>query len=251
MDIKMIVVDLDGTLLRNDKTMSKYTINALNQCREKGILLAFATARGGDAQVPVELFDGFIRTNGAVAFAYDKKVYEAPIPIKCARRILTAAENADIQIVAEASGKHYAKFDLKAVVPWLSSEIIDFEAVDFEPHKIYAISATKEQLKVLQDSLSDKLYMYISNDGVPMIMNKNAMKSKAVEALAMHWNIKPAEIIAFGDDANDIEMLEYCGVGVAMGNAIDEVKAVADFVCDTNENDGLAKWLVGANIVRL
>jgi hydroxymethylpyrimidine pyrophosphatase-like HAD family hydrolase len=49
--------------------------------------------------------------------------------------------------------------------------------------------------------------------------------------------------VAFGDDLNDIDMLNHAGVSVAMGNALDEVKAVADYVCDTNDNDGLAKWL--------
>lgn len=53
-------------------------------------------------------------------------------------------------------------------------------------------------------------------------------------------------VIAFGDDHNDIEMLRECGVGVAVANAIDEAKAVADYICDTSDNDGLARWLEAA-----
>jgi hydroxymethylpyrimidine pyrophosphatase-like HAD family hydrolase len=61
--------------------------------------------------------------------------------------------------------------------------------------------------------------------------------------LAKIWNIEPSEIAAFGDDLNDIDLLRYAGYGVAMENALDEVKAVADYICDTNDNDGVAKWL--------
>jgi len=52
-----------------------------------------------------------------------------------------------------------------------------------------------------------------------------------------------SEITAFGDDLNDIDMLEFSGISVAMVNALDNVKAVADYICDTNDNDGVAKWL--------
>jgi hydroxymethylpyrimidine pyrophosphatase-like HAD family hydrolase len=76
-----------------------------------------------------------------------------------------------------------------------------------------------------------------------MIMHRDATKMKAIAALAAHWNIDAQDIVAFGDDLNDIDMLAGCGIGVAMGNALDEVKAIADDVCETNDNDGLATWL--------
>jgi len=74
-------------------------------------------------------------------------------------------------------------------------------------------------------------------------LHEEAGKSKAVAALADHWGISIKDVVAFGDDTNDIDMLRHCGIGVAMGNAIDEVKSAADDICDTNENDGIAKWL--------
>ena len=76
-----------------------------------------------------------------------------------------------------------------------------------------------------------------------MVMHKGATKSKAVSALALYWGINRLEIAAFGDDSNDIDLLSDVGVGIAMENALDEVKAVADHICDTNENDGVAKWI--------
>ena len=76
-----------------------------------------------------------------------------------------------------------------------------------------------------------------------MVMHKDATKAKAIEELARIWGISQSEIVAFGDDLNDIDMLSYAGISVAMGNALDEVKAVADFICETCDNDGVAKWI--------
>jgi len=76
-----------------------------------------------------------------------------------------------------------------------------------------------------------------------MVMNKNARKRNAIKEIANHFGVTLAETAAFGDDYNDIEMLQDCGIGVAVANAIDETKAAADLICDTNENDGVAKWI--------
>ena len=87
------------------------------------------------------------------------------------------------------------------------------------------------------------------DDNFTMIMHEEAIKSKAVFAIADFWKISVNEIVAFGDDLIDIEILENCGYGIAMGNAVEEVKKVAKYICDTNENDGVAKWLE-ENIIR-
>lgn len=65
----------------------------------------------------------------------------------------------------------------------------------------------------------------------------------ALHKLAEYFNIAVSDVVTFGDDTSDIGVIKTAGIGVAMGNAIDEAKAVADFVCDTNDNDGVAKWI--------
>ena len=75
-------------------------------------------------------------------------------------------------------------------------------------------------------------------------MGKNVMtKEKAIEVLCDHLKITPLQIAAFGDDFNDIGMLKLCGKGIAMKNAIPEVQQVADGVCKSNEEDGVANWI--------
>jgi hydroxymethylpyrimidine pyrophosphatase-like HAD family hydrolase len=69
------------------------------------------------------------------------------------------------------------------------------------------------------------------------------VKWRAVQEVMSHYEIGEDEVVVFGDDVNDLEMVRECKVGVAVMNAIDEVKAVAKHICESNEDDGVAKWL--------
>jgi len=246
MKIKMIVTDLDGTLLREDKTISKRTLSALEQCRIKGIKTVYATGRGNSAATiaPHDSFDGFVHMNGATAHIGDERIYSKLIPIECVRDLLVTADSAGIEIVAEADGWHHANFNVSDKWSWIAKyKIVDFSTLDVEIGKIYAFADNPDVVSLIRRYLSDDLYLYLSRDHIAMVMHKDALKSKAVAALAEYWSIERHEIVAFGDDMNDIDLLKWCGTGVAMGNALDEVKAAADDMCDTNDNDGIAKWL--------
>jgi hypothetical protein len=251
MSIKMIVVDLDGTLLRDDKTVSERTISALKKCRETGIKVTYATGRSDSVKtlMPTEIFDGYVITNGALAYVDKTQVYNRLISPQAARKFLVAADEAGVNIAAQLYGKHYANFNITELWSWLKNEFTDFKNYGIETEKIYSQIENSETVKFLKSKLPDELYMVTARDGLAMIMHREAVKSKAVAALAGYWNIDKSEITAFGDDLNDIDLLEFCGVGVAMGNALDEVKKAADFVCGTNENDGVAEWLEG-NLLR-
>ena len=74
-------------------------------------------------------------------------------------------------------------------------------------------------------------------------MARDANKCSSIEKMQTALGFGNNEIVVFGDDANGVEMLQECDVGVAVANAIDEAKAAADYICDTNDNDGVAKWL--------
>jgi hypothetical protein len=245
MNIKMIVVDLDGTLMRDDKTVSGRTISTLKKCREKGIKVTYATARSDSVKtlLPTEIFDGSVITNGALAYIDETQVYNRLISPQTAKKFLVAADEAGVNIAAQLYGKHYANFNITELWSWLKNEFTDFKNHEIETEKIYSQIENSETAELLKSNIPDDLYMVIARDGLAMIMHREAVKSKAVAALASHWNIDKSEIAAFGDDLNDLDLLSFCGVGVAMGNALDEVKKAADFVCGTNENDGVAEWL--------
>jgi hypothetical protein len=100
-----------------------------------------------------------------------------------------------------------------------------------------------EDAVFIEKHLPEELYMYVSVDKLVMVMQKEATKANAVAALANHWGIDKKDIAAFGDDTNDIDLLNYAGVGIAMDNALPEVKSAADMVCKSNDEDGLAEWV--------
>jgi Cof subfamily protein (haloacid dehalogenase superfamily) len=258
--IKMIVTDLDGTLLTSNKTITPYTKRVLAQCRERGIKIVYATGRGAAAArlAPREMFDGMVTMNGALAAAAvsgetcaaaSGEIYRRLIPWQTARPVLTACHKHGMAITSESGGVHYANFSVNERWPSLMAEceITDFSRHEKDAEKIYTPNPTKEDRAFIEKLLPEDTYFVVTADGenntLGQIMHKEATKSRAVFALAGLWSIEPQAIAAFGDEYNDMDMLQKCGVGAAMGNAVNDVKNIAAFICDTNDNDGVAKWL--------
>lgn len=244
--IKMIAMDLDGTLLRTDKSISVFSLETLNRCRKCGLKVIYATGRGSSAgeRAPSLYFDGRVVMNGAVAYAGENILYNRMIPMAAARGLLLASDARGLKTCAETSGMHYANFDVSR--EWesiMNYQITDFTVHDTDAEKLYAVITNDADIAYLQAHLPDGLYMTVSRDGLAQIMHREATKSEAIRALAGHWGISMAEVAAFGDDLNDIDMLTACGTGVAMENALEEVKQAAGHVCGDNDCDGVAKWL--------
>ena len=244
MNIEMIVTDLDDTLLRRDKTVSRYTESVLRRCREAGINTVIATGRGHPEVVaPINLFDGIIANNGANIFSGGIELHRC-IPYLQARSLLLACVEKGLRLTSQFGDMHYTNFDISKIWP----SIKDFEIVDFVSHtldseKIIIEGVTLEDAAFIEQHLTDDMYLVVARDGLGMVMHREATKSAAVVELANQWNITQNKIAAFGDDLNDIDLLTYAGIGVAMDNALDEVKVTADYVCGDCDDDGVAKWL--------
>jgi len=246
MNIKMIVLDLDGTLLNSDKKISEYSKSIIQKCREKGVKIIFATVRGTtDSIAPSELFDGCIKKSGAMAYDGDNLIYKQVMTISDVRSLLLACDKAGLKIVAESGDDGICYTNFIVTEEWTKKhKVVDFAEIDFNSDKIYVIIEKIEAISIIKNNLPQNINLFIDRDNkFAFISHGEAVKSKATAALAEHWDIKQKEIVCFGDDLIDIDILQYCGVGVAMGNALDEVKKVADYICDTNDNDGVAKWL--------
>ena len=106
--IKMVVTDLDETLLRTDKSISKYTVDVINKVRQRGIKFIFATARGGSAKtlVDYELFDGYVLLNGAKAFVDNRLIYERTISADIFIPFLRELSHRNFMVAAEVEGIH-------------------------------------------------------------------------------------------------------------------------------------------------
>ena len=249
MNIKMIVTDLDGTLLRTDKTVSEYTSATFLKCRNSGIKIVFATARPVRAvtkwlNINIKS-DACIYHNGAVITIDESLFLETGIEHDTVSGLLgTAKQLNGMRTAVEINDALYANFNASTVWPGVEYTMTDFCDLPTMPaDKIIFITADKTEINTIEQLLGDNLYWEISENEVSMVMNKDARKRSAVNALAAEFGILLSEFAAFGDDFNDIEMLSECGIGVAVANAISEAKAAADFICDTNDNDGVAKWL--------
>lgn len=251
--IKMIVTDLDGTLLKKDKSMSQYTVDVIKQVRKLGIKVIFATARGESSAklvVPFELFDGYVLLNGAKAYVNNKLVYDRTISAEIFVPLLRELARKNFKVAAEIEDMHYASFNVNEKWGFINNFVItDYQNVLTSADKLYAVIEDSGQVEIITSILPKELYWYLSRDNLAMIMHKEATKFNGIMEIAKEFNIDKSKIIAFGDDHNDMELLLKVGVGVAMGNSIAEVKKLADYICDTNENDGVARWL-DENIIK-
>ena len=251
--IKMVVTDLDETLLRTDKSISKYTARIINKVRYQGIKVIFATARGGSTKslIPYELFDGYVLTNGAKAYVNNRLIYDKTISADIFLPFLRGLSDKDMRVAAEIDEVHYANFSVKEKWGYIDNFVItEYSNIAGSADKLYALIENQNQIDIITSILPKELYLNLSRDNLAMIMHREATKFNGILKVARELNISESEVVTFGDDINDKEMLLNFGLGIAMGNSIDQIKMVADYICDTNNNDGVAKWL-DENIIKV
>ena len=246
--IRMAVTDLDGTLLRNDKTVSAYARDVIGRLRGRGVKFAVATARPIRAVkgfIPGLAFDGAVYHNGAVVEAEGALLEGFGIvhPREVVRRVL--AGQPDARVAVEARDTLYGNFDTRDIWPGVTClRTVDFREIEaLTADKIIVEAGTPAEAEALERLLPAELYAQISEHRIAMIMNRRATKVNGIRMLADRWGVGMEEIAAFGDDYNDVDMLRACGAGVATANALEEAKAAADDVCPSNEEDGVARWL--------
>ena len=248
-NIKLVVTDLDGTLLKNDKTISAYTLEVLKECRNKGIKIGFATARPIRGVTTAKGYfepDFLIAHNGAVVrigeeeqvFGITREEFEPFL-----QTFLEKYPSSELGI--EANDIFFANYDVTKY--WPDENFMrtsgDFSEFAFKYADKILISPTDGDFNEVRKWLPDSLYLEIADQKVGMIMKKEATKFNAIRSVAKIYGIPMEETVAFGDDDNDVLMIKGVGVGVAMENANEKVKAVSDEVTKSNESDGVALWL--------
>lgn len=246
-NIKMIVTDLDGTLLKDDKQISAHTKAVINQLRNRGILFVVATARPIRAVktfLPWVNYDAAIFHNGAVIL--DHKTLLKNWGIENPREIVHAILNdkPNYKIAVESNDVMYSNFNAEEI--WSGIDYIktsDFKELKHSYAEKIIIDAPSEEMNILKKYITDDLYMLPSDNRIITIHNIQSSKMNGIKTLAERYHISPSQIVAFGDDYNDIDMLKSCGIGVAVKNALPEVKDAADEITESNEQDGVAKWL--------
>ncbi len=256
-EIKIAFFDIDGTLLKmGEAEMTENTKKALHLLRQKGIKICLATGRPLINIPPFEEieFDGVLAFNGSFSTVKSEVITRCPIPEGDLRKIIENAEamgrpvaiaTAD-KIVANGSDKNLEDYFAIAHKKVVVSEAFD-RLIKEDVYQVM-IGCDLEERKRILDGTKDAKQVAWWDRAIDIIPRKGG-KGTAIEELLAYYHFSKDEAIAFGDGVNDIDMLQAVGTGVAMGNASEEVKEMADEVCEEVEKDGVFHYLKMKKII--
>lgn len=266
-DIKMIGLDLDGTLLNSDKVLTENTKRVLREAIEQGVVILPATGRPLSG-LPKEVleFPGIryaLTANGAriIDMQEDKIIYENLVPYETSEKLLDIMGKYDtiLEVYHDGVGysgeamlnrvdeffkspamAHYVKTTRRPV----SDVRAMFTAAGRPSDKVQAIFLNDEDKMKAWAEIEATIPDIEVTGALENNIEVNAAgvsKGKTLVSLGKLLGIKREEIMACGDGANDTDMIKEAGLGVAMANAVDVVKAVADVITAPNDEEGVAK----------
>lgn len=250
--MKLLLFDLDETLLRSDKTISARTLQALNKCKDRGILIGISTSRAVQncmTFLPELKPDIFIASGGAIAKYRDDRIYAAEFSLEETSAMITYARElcgADCEIAIDTLEAQYWNYKVDpndSDATWGETVYTDFTDFSEKALKFCVKIFDPQQAHRLMARLPDCDCLRYAGNAWYKFTKKEATKENAIRKACKAMNIDLKDVTAFGDDVPDVGMLMLCGVGVAMGNALDSVKEAADVVIDSNDEDGIAKYL--------
>ena len=263
MDYKLIAMDLDGTLNNDQKTITEITKAALMAAQERGIRLALASARPSPGLfkerdiLRLQDYNGILMSyNGGriVDAATGRVLFETSMELNQTKQVLRRLEELPVTPILDDGVQFYVadkngyKVDYECKNNQMTcsevGNLADF--LSFAPIKIL-MSVQPEELPKVQQQIAAFLPEELTVvqtaafylEVIPKVINKG----QGIRDICAVLGIQPAQVISFGDAANDIPMLREAGMGVAMGNAADAVKAAADMVTLSNNDDGIAAAL--------
>lgn len=259
-DIKLLAIDLDDTLLRDDNTISDYTRDVLQKAQQEGIHIVIATGRMyqtakpvgvklGIGDLPMILFSGGLIQR----IESGEIIWQRVIAPAVAKEILALAKEHNWYVqsyVDDVLLVHHETEDSKLYERHTGAKAVfvgdDLYTTAQGPNKLLFINdaetlATISQ--ILKDKFSDQLEIVRSKVNYLEINGTNSTKGNALSQMVNELGLTKEQVVAFGNSENDVPMLEYAGTAVAVANAEPPVKALADEVCASNEDDGVARWI--------
>ncbi len=251
-EYKLLLFDLDGTLLRSDKTISDYTLQVLRECREKGVLIGVSTSRSekNSMEFIAELNpDIVISSAGALVKYNGTYIYKAEFTKEETADMIQAARDicgVDCEITIDTVDEHYWNYKIdpkQQDKSWGDSIYTDFTHFSKCALKMCVEIPDSSTAESLKEALSNCDSIRFSDGNWYKFTKKAATKENAILHMCDVCGIATNEIVAFGDDFADIGMLKLCGKGIAMGNAIEEVKTIAEQIIGDNDKDGIAYYL--------
>jgi hypothetical protein len=257
--IRLVVIDLDGTLLNPDHIISQRSKQIIQQVHQTGVEFMLATGRhyqdvyllAQQLHIPTQL----ITSNGArVHNSEAKLIYENHIPQNLVAEILNISAGYEVHRNLYQQDLWLVEEPNKPLLDIHHSSgfayrITDFKQIDFSHIDKFYFNAPHEKLQPLHDQLQsqygDQLYITFTTEIYLEVMNKGVSKGQALEKVLAQKGIKSEQVMAFGDGLNDVDMLKGVGHPVVMGNAADGLKQQVPNAHQalSNADDGVADYL--------
>ncbi|WP_066889186.1 Cof-type HAD-IIB family hydrolase [Clostridium nigeriense] len=272
-NIKVIIMDVDGTLTNGKKVVTEKTKNVLIKAQKLGIKLVLASGRptSGLIDLAKELemteHDGLLVSfNGSkvIDCQTNKVLFNETMSVEEGQAVLEHMKNFKVKPMIDKGNYMYVNdvFDNEIQYNGEPFNIIEYEArggkfklcekddlaefADYPLNKILTAGDPEylqEHYKEMMEPFKDKLSCMFTAAFYFEFTAKGIDKAKAIDTVLIPMGYKKEEMIAFGDGHNDASIVKYAGIGVAMGNAVDDLKAIADEVTLSNEEDGIAYTL--------
>jgi Cof subfamily protein (haloacid dehalogenase superfamily) len=258
----LIALDLDGTLLKDDKTISPKTKKVIEKAKAAGHIVMIATGRPYRSSEmyyhELELDTPIVNFNGA--FMHHPKspswgFFHEPLDVKVAKDIVEACRSFNFHnIIAEVMDDvyfHYHDEKLLEIFNFGNPQITTGDLASYlhDSPTSLLIHTEEDELQSIRRHLAEVHAEVIEQRSwaapwhVIEIIKVGLNKAVGLKRAADFYGIPSERIIAFGDEDNDLEMIEYAGHGIAMGNAIDQVKNIANEITLSNEEDGIGVFL--------
>lgn len=247
-EIKIIFFDIDGTIIdMNRKQITEKMLLTLKSLKEKGIKICLASGRP-----PIQLpnfpdieFDAFLTFNGSFCYTKDQVIHKHALLKSDVKQIIYNAQQLNRALSVATKDQTMANSiddDLIAYygVGGFKVDVNEHFDQTIEQEEVYQmmISGTKDEYPLMLKDVKAATIAAWWNRAFDVIP-KAGGKGIGVQKVLEHYGIDRMNALAFGDGGNDIEMLEAVGCGVAMGNALDEIKKIADEVCGSVADDGI------------
>jgi len=252
-DIRLIALDLDGTLLAPDETVSAANRRAIASALAEGIRVVLVTGRGVDTPVAISRELGLnlpvICCHGALTkdFAANKVLVHIPVPLIYAKPMVEFAEANGLAIALYSGESFHRLPSVPIVMPdmvgpgWRVAESLH-GLLDGAPTFIRFLG--EESVTAMRAQFGDlPLNFRLEHWGEFVecaVLSREASKQNALARLCADFQIPADAVLAVGDSRNDVPMLRWAGIGVAMGNALPEVREAVRYVSASNDHDGVA-----------
>lgn len=262
MKYKLLVLDVDGTLLNEEKVISKRTLSALLKVQQTGVRIALASGRPTYGLLPIAkslelgLYGGFILSyngsqiinakNGEILF--ERRINPEMIPYiekKAVKNNFALFTYHDDTLLTNSPDNVHVQEEAALNNLKIITEEEFSTSIDFAPCKCMLVSDDEEALTGLENHwkkrLDGVLDVFRSEPYFLEVVPCSVDKANTLAVLLEYLGIQRDEVMAIGDGVCDVTMIQMAGTGVAMGNSVESVKICADYTTDTNANDGVAQ----------